>query len=76
MRIVESANAELPVGTTYWLLSTPRDDFGNSIPVAAAGGWLDEHTLRRSDLPRVTARMNIICFHRGGLPRRPGGLSP
>ncbi len=36
----------VPVGTGSWTVSEPPDWKGNAIPVAAAGGWLDAHTLR------------------------------
>ncbi|PVG81507.1 serine hydrolase [Nocardioides gansuensis] len=33
-------------GATDWLVSEPRDRHGDVVPVAASGGWLDDHTLR------------------------------
>ena len=35
-----------PVGTDQWLESSPRDAYGDVVPVAASGGWDDDHTLR------------------------------
>jgi hypothetical protein len=34
------------VGTSGWTVSEPEDDRGSTVPVAAAGGWWDEHTFR------------------------------
>jgi len=45
--IAEAANRlGFPVGAGDWLVSAPRDRHGDPVPVAASGGWLDDHTLR------------------------------
>ncbi|MDX6324749.1 MAG: hypothetical protein QOK15_1103 [Nocardioidaceae bacterium] len=36
----------LPLGTGDWAVSSPEDRHGARIPVAAAGGWADDGTLR------------------------------
>jgi hypothetical protein len=59
-----------PVGATDWLVSTPRDDAGNPVPVAASGGWLDERTLRVEVIFLESPhRMDIACS-------LPASLSP
>jgi CubicO group peptidase (beta-lactamase class C family) len=68
--IAEPANAlTFPVGATDWLVSEPRDAFGDVVPVAASGGWLDDHTVR-VELIFLEAphRMDITC----ALPARTG----
>jgi hypothetical protein len=48
-------------------VSTPTDSRGDPIPVAASGGWLDDHTLRVEVIFLETPhRMDIAC----SLPRR------
>jgi CubicO group peptidase (beta-lactamase class C family) len=66
--IVEPANAlTFPVGATDWLVSTPKDVYGSPVPVAASGGWLDDHTLRVEVIFLETPhRMDIAC----SLPER------
>ncbi|HEX8766885.1 MAG TPA: serine hydrolase domain-containing protein, partial [Jatrophihabitans sp.] len=45
--VAEPANAlTFPVGAGDWLVSAPRDRHGDPVPVAASGGWLDDHTVR------------------------------
>jgi CubicO group peptidase (beta-lactamase class C family) len=45
--LIEANNAlTFPVGTTGWMVSTPTDAGGRSIPVAACGGWPDDQTVR------------------------------
>jgi hypothetical protein len=61
--IAEPANAlTIPVGANDWLVSEPRDAFGDAVPVAASGGWLDDHTVR-VELIFLEAphRMDITC---------------
>ena len=36
------------VGTGDWVVTTPTDRHGAQVPVAASGGWEDDHTLRVS----------------------------
>jgi CubicO group peptidase (beta-lactamase class C family) len=50
------------VGTRGWTVSTPADTFGNSIPVAAAGGWSDQKTLRLEVIfLEASHRMDMVC---------------
>ena len=50
------------VGTRGWTVSTPADTFGKGIPVAAAGGWSDQKTLRLEVIFLETPhRMDIVC---------------
>jgi hypothetical protein len=66
--LIEPSNAlSVPVGTGSWTVSTPTDSRGDAIPVAASGGWLDDHTLRVEVIFLETPhRMDIAC----SLPRR------
>jgi CubicO group peptidase (beta-lactamase class C family) len=66
--LIEPSNAlTIPVGTGSWAVSTPTDNNGDPIPVAASGGWLDDHTLRVEVIFLETPhRMDIAC----SLPRR------
>jgi CubicO group peptidase (beta-lactamase class C family) len=61
--IAEAANTlTFPVGATDWLLSVPRDVSGDAVPVAASGGWLDDHTLRVEVIFLESPhRMDIAC---------------
>jgi hypothetical protein len=61
--ITEPANAlSFPVGATDWLVSTPCDTFDQPIPVAASGGWLNEHSLRVEVIFLESPhRMDIAC---------------
>lgn len=36
----------IPVGSGEWLTSEPLDAYGEPVPVAASGGWVDDDTLR------------------------------
>jgi hypothetical protein len=55
-----------------WLVSEPRDAQGDVIPVAASGGWLDEHTLMVEVIFLETPhRMDIAC----SLPARTADVS-
>lgn len=55
-----------PVGARSWTVSTPADDHGETIPVAASGGWLDDHTLRVEVIFLETPhRMDIACSLQG-----------
>jgi CubicO group peptidase (beta-lactamase class C family) len=50
------------VGARGWTVSTPADTFGKGIPVAAAGGWSDQKTLRLEVIFLETPhRMDILC---------------
>jgi hypothetical protein len=47
--LIEPANTlTFPVGTGDWTICDHADHHGETIPVAASGGWLDGHTLRSS----------------------------
>jgi hypothetical protein len=65
--LIEPANAlAFPVGAGTWAVSAPADSRGESIPVAASGGWLDDHTLRAEVIFLETPhRMDITCSLRG-----------
>jgi CubicO group peptidase (beta-lactamase class C family) len=50
------------VGSRGWIVSTSADTFGKGIPVAAAGGWPDQRTLRLEVIFLETPhRMDIVC---------------
>src|SRR5262249_18574754 len=61
--LTEPANAlTFPAGAGTWAVSTPVDRHGQGIPVAASGGWLDDHTLRAEIIFLETPhRMDIEC---------------
>ncbi|HKH55567.1 MAG TPA: serine hydrolase domain-containing protein, partial [Propionibacteriaceae bacterium] len=61
--LIEPSNAlTISVGTGNWTVSTPTDSRGDTIPVAASGGWLDDHTLRVEVIFLETPhRMDIAC---------------
>jgi len=61
--LIEPANAlTFPVGAGAWTISTPVDSHGDSIPVAASGGWLNDRTLRTEIIFLETPhRMDITC---------------
>jgi hypothetical protein len=51
-----------PVGAGGWAVSDRADSHGDTIPVAASGGWLDEQTLRAEVIFLETPhRMDITC---------------
>jgi hypothetical protein len=66
--LIEPANAlTFPVGAGAWIASDHADRNGETIPVAACGGWLDGHTLRAEVIFLETPhRMDITC----SLPER------
>ncbi len=66
--LIEADNAlTFPVGTGGWNVSDHVDRHGETIPVAASGGWLDDQTLRVEVIFLETPhRMDITC----SLPRR------
>jgi len=61
--IAEPANAlSFPVGAGDWLVSSPRDRHGDAVPVAASGGWLDDHTARVEVIFLESPhRMDVTC---------------
>jgi Beta-lactamase len=65
--LIEPANAlTFPVAAGTWAVSAPVDSHGQSIPVAASGGWLDDHTLRAEIIFLETPhRMDVECSLHG-----------
>jgi CubicO group peptidase (beta-lactamase class C family) len=63
LSLIERGNAlAFPVGAGAWAVSEPADSHGETIPVAASGGWLDGHTLRAEVIFLETPhRMDIAC---------------
>ena len=61
--LIEAANAlTFPVGAGTWTVSDHTDRYGETIPVAASGGWLDDQTLRAEVIFLETPhRMDITC---------------
>jgi CubicO group peptidase (beta-lactamase class C family) len=61
--LIEPRNAlTFPVGTGGWTVSDQADGHGETIPVAASGGWLDGQTLRAEVIFLETPhRMDITC---------------
>jgi hypothetical protein len=61
--LIEPDNAlTFPVGTGGWTVSDHADSRGETIPVAASGGWLDGQTLRVEVIFLETPhRMDITC---------------
>lgn len=50
------------VGAGEWLVSEPCDAQNEAVPIAASGGWLDDHTLRVEALFLETPhRIDIDC---------------
>jgi CubicO group peptidase (beta-lactamase class C family) len=63
LSLIEAASAlTVPVGAGAWAVSDHADRHGETIPVAASGGWLDDHTLRAEVIFLETPhRMDITC---------------
>jgi CubicO group peptidase (beta-lactamase class C family) len=63
LSLSEAANSlTFPVGAPEWTVSAPADEHGDTIPVAASGGWLDDHTLRAEIIFLETPhRMDVTC---------------
>jgi hypothetical protein len=63
LTLTEPANElSLPFGAGAWTVSEPVDRHGGTIPVAAAGGWIDGGTLRAEVIFLETPhRMDITC---------------
>jgi CubicO group peptidase (beta-lactamase class C family) len=61
--LIEPANTlTFPVGSGGWTVSDHADSHGETIPVAASGGWLDGQTLRAEVIFLETPhRMDITC---------------
>jgi CubicO group peptidase (beta-lactamase class C family) len=65
--LIEPANRlTFPVAAKAWAVSAPADNRGEIIPVAASGGWLDDHSLRAEIIFLETPhRMDIACSLHG-----------
>jgi CubicO group peptidase (beta-lactamase class C family) len=63
LSLIEPDNAlTFPVGTGGWTVSDHVDRHGETIPLAASGGWLDGQTLRAEVIFLETPhRMDITC---------------
>ncbi len=63
LSLIEAANAlTVPVGAGAWAVSEHADRNGDTIPVAASCGWLDDNTLRAEVIFLETPhRMDITC---------------
>ncbi len=63
LRLSEAGNSiTCLVGAGEWAVSVPTDDHGDTIPVAASGGWLDDSTLRTEIIFLETPhRMDVTC---------------
>ncbi len=63
LSLIEAGNVlTIPVGSGAWMVSQPADRRGDTIPVAASGGWLDGDTLRAEIIFLETPhRMDITC---------------
>jgi CubicO group peptidase (beta-lactamase class C family) len=61
--LIEAASSlTVPVGAGAWAVSDHADSQGETIPVAASGGWLDDRTLRAEIIFLETPhRMDITC---------------
>jgi hypothetical protein len=61
--LIEPGNALIfPVGSGGWTVSDHSDLHGDTIPVAASGGWRDDQTLRAEVIFLETPhRMDITC---------------
>ena len=69
--LIEPGNAlTFPVGSGGWTVSEHADRHGDTIPVAASGGWLDGQRMRAEVIFLETPhRMDITC----SLPGRTAG---
>jgi CubicO group peptidase (beta-lactamase class C family) len=63
LSLIEPGNAlTFPVGAGAWTVSSPVDQKGGTIPVAASGGWAGDGTLRAEVIFLETPhRMDITC---------------
>jgi hypothetical protein len=69
--LIEPGNAlTFPVGSGGWIVSDHADRHGDTIPVAASGGWLDDQRMRAEVIFLETPyRMDVTC----SLPGRTAG---
>jgi hypothetical protein len=50
------------IGASDWIVTEPLDRHGAAVPVAASGGWLDDHTLRIEVIfLQSPHRLDIAC---------------
>jgi CubicO group peptidase (beta-lactamase class C family) len=63
LSLIEPTNAlTFPLGAGAWTVSSPVDQKGGTIPVAASGGWAGDGTLRAEVIFLETPhRMDITC---------------
>jgi CubicO group peptidase (beta-lactamase class C family) len=63
LSLIEPSNAlTFPVGAGAWTVSSPVDQNGATIPVAASGGWADDGTLRVEVILLETPhRLDLTC---------------
>lgn len=61
--LAEADNAvTFPVGAGHWQESSPHDAYGDVVPVAASGGWVDDHTMRVDVVFLETPhRLRVTC---------------
>ena len=76
--LIEADNAlVIPVGTGEWIISDHSDQHGDTIPVAASGGWLDDQTLRAEVIFLETPhRMDITCVLPGNTAQASWRIPP
>ncbi len=76
LRIAEPGNAlTFAVGSGTWTVSTPADQHGNPIPVAASGGWDGPDRLHVEVIFLETPHRMDLTLYRSGCAR-PGGGPP
>ena len=67
LRLTEPGNAlAFPAGTGRWAVSTPADQQGNPIPVAASGGWDGPDRLRVEAIFLETPHRMVLTLDRSG----------
>jgi CubicO group peptidase (beta-lactamase class C family) len=78
LTLAEQDNAlTFPVGATDWLVSSPRDARGDSVPVAASGGWLDDGSLRVEVVFLESPhRIDVTCVSPAGPARAVWRIDP
>ena len=60
--LAEQVRRRFGAGAGEWTVSAPADGHGDTIPVAASGGWLDDRTFRAEVIFLETPhRMDITC---------------
>jgi CubicO group peptidase (beta-lactamase class C family) len=67
LRIAEPGNGlAFPVGTGRWAVSTPADEHGQEIPVAASGGWDGPDRLQVEVIFLETPHRMSLTLYRSG----------